>query len=143
MEENKIVNGEPLSKEKFKNTSREFGIMPFWFWNGKMDYEEMEYQLKEYYDKGIPGIFIHARFGIKNYIPYLSDDWFDRVKFTIEKAQEIGLQVWIYDEYNWPSGTAGQQVMKRDPDLTERYLELVESDVPGQYFTFMEGTDSR
>jgi hypothetical protein len=143
MEENKIISGESLSVEKFKNTSREFGIMPFWFWNGQMDYKEMEYQLKEYYDKGIPGIFIHARFGIKNYMPYLSDEWFDRVKFTIKKAKEIGLQVWVYDEYNWPSGTAGQQVMAADPELTERYLELIEMDIPGQFFTFLEGTDSR
>lgn len=143
MEYNKLVNGEPLSRDKFKRPSREFGIMPFWFWNGEMSYEEMEYQLREYYNKGIPAIYIHARFGILEPIGYLTDDWFDRVKFTIEKAQEIGLQVWVYDEYNWPSGTAGKEVMKRKPELTQRYLELVESDVAGQYFTFMEGTDSR
>lgn len=143
MEYNKLVHGEPLTRNKFAAPSRDFGIMPFWFWNGEMSYEEMEYQMREYYDKGIPGIHIHARFGILEPIGYLTDDWFDRVKFTIEKAQEIGLQVWVYDEYNWPSGTAGKQVMERKPDLTQRYLELVETDVAGQYFQFMEGTDSR
>lgn len=143
MDYNKLVNGEALSKEKFKNPSREFGIMPFWFWNGEMSYEEMEYQLREYYAKGIPGLFIHARFGINDYVPYLGEDWFDRVKFTIEKAQEIGLQIWVYDEYNWPSGTAGKKVMEENPELTNVYLELVEGDLPGQFFTFMEGTDSR
>lgn len=143
MDYNKLVNGEVLSKEKFLNPSREFGIMPFWFWNGEMSYDEMEYQLREYYDKGIPGLYIHARFGINDHVPYLGDDWFDRVKFTIEKANEIGLQVWVYDEYNWPSGTAGKEVMKKHPELTNVYLELVEGDLPGQFFTFMEGTDSR
>jgi len=143
MGNNKLIKGEALSPQKFKKPSREFGIMPFWFWNGKMSYEEMEYQLKEFYDKGIPGIFIHARFGIKDGTGYLTDDWFERVKFTVEKAQEIGLQVWVYDEYNWPSGTAGQQVMKEDPDLTQRYLELIVQDINGKYFTFLEGTDSR
>lgn len=143
MEKNKLVYGEKLSKEKFFRPSREFGIMPFWFWNGEMSYEEMEYQLREYYDKGIPGLYIHARFGIRDYMPYLGEEWFNRVKFTIEKAQEIGLQVWVYDEYNWPSGTAGNEVQQREPDLTEVYLQLVEGDLPGQFFTFMEGTDSR
>lgn len=143
MDRNKLVNGEALSKEKFLNPSREFGIMPFWFWNGEMDYEEMEYQLREYYAKGMPGLFIHARFGIKDYMPYLGEEWFERVKFTIKKAQEIGLQVWVYDEYNWPSGTAGKEVMEKDPELTNVYLELVEGDLPGQFFSFMEGTDSR
>jgi hypothetical protein len=143
MEENILVNGEALSTAKFKTPSRDFGIMPFWFWNGEMSYEEMEYQLREYYDKGIPGIHIHARFGVKEKIGYLSEDWFDRVKFTVEKAQEIGLQVWVYDEYNWPSGTANNEVQKQNPELTQRYLELVEVDIPGQFFTFLEGTDSR
>ncbi|TAH73691.1 MAG: hypothetical protein EWM47_02775 [Anaerolineaceae bacterium] len=143
MDYNKLVHGEALSKAKFKHPSREFGIMPFWFWNGEMSYDEMEYQLKEYYDKGIPGLYIHARFGINDHVPYLGEDWFDRVKFTIEKAQEIGLQVWVYDEYNWPSGTAGKEVMEKNPELTNVYLELVEGDLPGQFFTFMEGTDSR
>jgi hypothetical protein len=143
MKEDILVNGEALTTAKFKTPSREFGVMPFWFWNGEMNYEEMEYQLKEYYAKGIPGIYIHARFGIKDNMGYLSEDWFDRVKFTVEKAQEIGLQVWVYDEYNWPSGTADNQVQKQDPDLTQRYLELIEMDIPGQFFTFLEGTDSR
>jgi hypothetical protein len=143
MEKNKLVHGEALSNAKFKTPSREFGIMPFWFWNGEMSYEEMEYQLKEYYAKGIPGIYIHARFGVKEKIGYLSEDWFDRVKFTVEKAQEIGLQIWVYDEYNWPSGTANNEIQKRDPDLTQKYLELIEMEIPGQFFTFLEGTDSR
>lgn len=143
MEYNKLVSGEALSKEKFVNPSKEFGIMPFWFWNGEMKYEEIEYQLKEYKDKGCPGLYIHARFGVREELGYMNEDWLDRVKFTIEKAQELGLQIWVYDEYNWPSGTCGQTIMKDHPELTNVYLELVEGDLPGQFFTFMEGTDSR
>lgn len=143
MDYNKLTDGEALSVEKFKNPSPEFGIMPFWFWNGEMDYDEMEYQLRELHAKGIPGIHIHARFGINDYCPYMGEDWLDRVEFTIRKAQEIGMQVWIYDEYNWPSGTCCKQVMEKNPDLTEVYLEMVDNYIPGQYFMFMEGTDSR
>lgn len=143
MEYNKLVSGEALSKEKFLNPSKEFGIMPFWFWNGEMKYEEIEYQLREYKEKGCPGLYIHARFGVREELGYMNEDWLDRVKFTIEKAQEIGLQIWVYDEYNWPSGTCGQTIMEDHPELTNVYLELVEGDLPGQFFTFMEGTDSR
>ncbi len=38
-----------------------------------MDEEEMEWQIKEYKSQGIPGFFIHGRFGEK--IGYLSDTW--------------------------------------------------------------------
>ena len=52
MEENILVTGEPLSKGKFKTPSKEFGIMPFWFWNGEMSYDEIAYQIREYKAKG-------------------------------------------------------------------------------------------
>ncbi len=143
MEENILVTGEPLSKEKFSKPSVEFGIMPFWFWNGEMSYDEIAYQIREYKAKGCPGFYIHARFGVREELGYMNEDWLDRVKFTIEKAQAEGLQIWIYDEYNWPSGTCGQTLMKDHPEMTNVYLELVEGNLPGQFFTFMEGTDSR
>lgn len=143
MEYNKLVDGEPLSREKFAHPSKEFGILPFWFWNGEMSYDEIAYQLKEFKDKGCPGIYIHARFGVREELGYMNDAWLDRCKFTLEKARELGLQTWIYDEYNWPSGTCGQTIMKDHPELTNVYLELCETDLPGQYFMFMEGTDSR
>ena len=100
----KLVNGETLTKDNFKSPPIEMGILPFWFWNGEMDEKEMEWQLKEYKSKGICGTFIHGRFGES--IGYLSDLWMEKVKFAVEKAKEIGIDLWIYDEMNWPSGTA-------------------------------------
>lgn len=143
MDYNKMVDGEPLTKEKFLKPSPEWGIVPFWFWNGELSYEEIEYQLKELKDKGCPGLYIHPRFGVREELGYMNEAWLDRCKFTLEKARELGLQTWIYDEYNWPSGTCGQTIMKDHPELTNVYLEAIVCDIPGQYFMFLEGTDSR
>ena len=141
MHSNKFLNGETLTKDNFKIPPVEMGILPFWFWNGEMDEQEMEWQLKEYKDKGIPGLFIHGRFGEK--LGYLSDKWFDRVKFAVKKGKEIGLDIWVYDEMNWPSGTAERQVLTKYPHLTQKYLEVVALNVDGPLFTFLEATDSR
>ncbi|RPH98896.1 MAG: hypothetical protein EHM72_12420, partial [Calditrichaeota bacterium] len=108
-----ILKGMKLTPSNFKTPPLEMGILPFWFWNGDLDKSELEWQMREYYAHGIRGLFIHGRFGLK--IPYLSGEWFDRVKFVVEKAKEIGLDIWIYDEMNWPSGTAGKQVLQRYP----------------------------
>jgi alpha-L-rhamnosidase len=137
----KLVNGEKLTEENFKNPPKELGILPFWFWNGEMDEKEMEWQMREYKNKGIPGFFIHGRFGEK--IGYLSDTWFERTKFVVDKAKEIGIDVWIYDEMNWPSGTAERQVLKKYPHLKQKYIELVALNVDGPLFTFLEATDDR
>lgn len=136
-----LVNGVNLNRENFKTPPVELGILPFWFWNGEMDEAEMLYQMQEYKAKGIPGLFIHGRFGEK--IGYLSDKWFERVRYTVDKAKEIGLQIWIYDEMNWPSGTAERKVIEKYPHLSQKYLELVALNVDGPLFTFLEATDSR
>jgi len=137
----KLIAGEPLTRESFKNPPTAMGILPFWFWNGDLDERELEWQLREYHSKGIPGIFIHGRFGLK--VPYASDQWFQKVKFAVSKAKEIGIDAWVYDEMNWPSGTADRQVLKKYPQLTQRYLELVALNVDGPLFTFLEATDDR
>ena len=137
----KLVNGEFLTPQNFKTPPIEMGILPFWFWNGEMDEKEMEWQLREYKSKGICGTFIHGRFGES--IGYLSDVWMEKVKFAVEKAKEIGIDLWVYDEMNWPSGTAYRQVPKNNPQLRQKYLELVPLMVDGPIFTFLEATDDR
>lgn len=141
MDINKLLKGAELKKETFKSPPRELGILPFWFWNGEMDENEMEWQLREYYGKGIPGVFIHGRFGLE--VPYLSAEWFEKVKFAVDKAKEIGIDAWVYDEMNWPSGTAERQVPTKFPRLRQKYLELVALRVDGPLFNFLEATDNR
>lgn len=137
----KLIDGEVLTKENFKTPPKEMGILPFWFWNGEMNEDEMEWQMREYHAKGIPGLFIHGRFGEK--IGYLSETWMEKTKFAVEKAKEIGIDVWIYDEMNWPSGTAYRKVPQENPDLRQQYLEVCALPVPGPLFTFLEATDDR
>ena len=50
-------------------------------------------------------------------VPYLSTEWFERVRFVVDKAKEIGIDAWVYDEMDWPSGTADKQVLEANPDL--------------------------
>ncbi len=136
-----VLSGVPLTKQNFTAPPMEMGILPFWFWNGEMDEKEMEWQLKQYKAKGITGLFIHGRFGLK--VPYVSDAWFEKVKVAVRLAKEIGIDAWVYDEMNWPSGTAERKVPKQYPHLTQKYLELVALNVDGPLFTFLEATDNR
>src|SRR5207302_9121691 len=136
-----LLSGEPLTRESFRHPPTAMGILPFWFWNGELEEQELEWQLREYQSKGIPGVFIHGRFGLK--VPYVSDEWFRKVAFAVRKAKEIGIDTWVYDEMNWPSGTAERNVLKKYPQLAQRYLELVALKIDGPLFTFLEATDSR
>jgi len=62
-------------------------------------------------DFGLGGFIFHARAGLET--PYLSDEWFEAVGVALEKAKELGLKAWLYDEYGWPSGFVGVKTFKR------------------------------
>jgi glycosyl hydrolase family 106( putative alpha-L-rhamnosidase) len=125
----------------FEHPTREFGILPFWFLNGELDPDEMRWQLGELAAKGMQGVILHGRYGLE--MPYLSGRYLERVKFAADEARGLGLAVWIYDEMNWPSGTADKRVLKARPDLAQRYIECVSFTVEGPWFMFLTGEDSR
>lgn len=109
-----------LNEEWFRNPPVEFRVLPFWFWNGDLKEAEIVRQIDEMADKGLGGFFICARQGIT--VPYLSQQWFDRVRTAIEAAERRGLQVWLYDEYPYPSGIAGGEVTLEHPEAKQRTL---------------------
>lgn len=123
----------PVTLENFRRPPREYGILPFWFLNGERDFEEMRYQLREFRDKGMPGVILHGRYGLE--MPYIGEKYLERIRFAVEEAKGLGLQTWIYDEMNWPSGTADKRVLKARPDLAQKYIECINFTIRGPWFT--------
>src|SRR5512142_1439651 len=130
-----------VTRELFRDPPRDFGILPFWFLNGKLDREEMLFQLREYRAKGMPGLILHGRYGLE--MPYLGPEYLDRIRFAVEESEKLGLRTWIYDEMNWPSGTADKRVLQARPELAQRYLEGINFTTRGPWFTYLTGADSR
>lgn len=106
--------------ELLMNPGAEFRIQPFWFWNGDMKDEEIERQIEEMYVQGVGGFFICPRQGLQ--IPYLSEAWFEKVRFAIEAAKKRDMHVYLYDEYPYPSGIAGGEVTLIHPDAKHQTL---------------------
>jgi len=127
--------------EAFRHPPREFGILPFWFLNGELDPDEMRVQLRELRDKDMAGVILHGRFGLE--MPYLGETYLDRIRLAVDEADRLGLEVWIYDEMNWPSGTADKRVLAANPHLAERYLECLNFEIGGPWFMYLTGADSR
>ena len=89
---------------------KKFRATPLWSWNNKIIAEELVRQIAEMKQAGMGGFVIHARAGLKT--EYLSEDWFSCVQVCLEKARELGMIVWIYDDCGWPSGFAGRRLLK-------------------------------
>ena len=97
--------------EILKNADlKAFKPVPFWSINSKLERGEIERQISEMRNFGLGGFIFHARAGLET--PYLSDEWFDMAGVALEKAKELGLKVWLYDEYGWPSGFVGGKLLE-------------------------------
>ena len=101
------------------NPPRHSAPCPFWFWNGTMNADEIKRQMRLMREAGITEFLIHGRYGLKT--EYLSEDWFAAVRAAVDEAKKTGMRAWLYDELNWPSGSAGGKVTA-DRGLCEHYI---------------------
>lgn len=114
--------------------------VPFWFLNGHVEEWHIVREFDMMADKGIGEVIVHPRYGLQ--CEYLSDEWFTIFGWCLREAKKHDMCVWVYDELNWPSGTAGNSVMCMNPEYQGKYLAveskpLAEIDfscfVPGAY----------
>jgi hypothetical protein len=109
----KINDFKALSAE-FKSPSKEYTTAPFMVWNYKITKEEIDHYLNEFKKQGSLQVFVHPRPGLIT--EYLSDEWFDLFKYTVDKGKELGMNIWIYDENSYPSGFGGGNVPDQMPE---------------------------
>jgi hypothetical protein len=107
--------------ERFVEPGPEFRQAPFWFWNDELEPELLLWQIEQMREKGLGGFVMHARHGLNT--PYLSEKWFDCIRACCERARELGMWPWAYDERDWPSGPAGGAVIKT-PENRLKYLHF-------------------
>ncbi|MDH7602915.1 MAG: glycosyl hydrolase [Armatimonadota bacterium] len=96
--------------------------VPFWFINGQVERWHISRELDLLSSKGIKEVIVHPRYGLA--VDYLSDEWFAIFGWCLEEAKQRGMFIWIYDEFNWPSGTAGMTVQKINPQYQSKYLAV-------------------
>jgi hypothetical protein len=90
---------------QFGKPPKEFSPAAFWFWYGELEPRRLEQQIDEMVGKGVFNAFMHARAYLKT--PYLEKDWWEAVEACVRRGKQAGFFPWLYDEYAWPSGTAG------------------------------------
>lgn len=111
---------EHISRELFRNPSSEYRGTPFWAWNGRLDRDRLTEQIQVFKKMGLGGFHMHVRTGMDS--PYLEEEFMDSIRHCIEKAGEMDMLAWLYDEDRWPSGTAGGRVTAGRPEYARKSL---------------------
>lgn len=100
--------------EGFNDPDKQFRPAPLWVWNTNVTTDDIDRMLTAMKEKGFGGAFVHPRPGLVT--EYLSKEWFDMWRYSVEKGKELGLDIWIYDENSYPSGFAGGHVPDQMPE---------------------------
>jgi hypothetical protein len=100
--------------DRFAEPPREYGPAPLYVWNTAITEELIDHTMQELKDKAFGGVFVHPRPGLVT--EYISDEWYDLFRHTLDKGKELDMNVWIYDENSYPSGFAGGHVPAEMPE---------------------------
>jgi hypothetical protein len=109
------IKGQSVN-DNFSDPSREFSVLPFWFWNDTLSEKEILRQIADFDEHGVYGFVIHPRIGLPENITWLSPEMIHYMRVAIEEASRRKMSVILYDEGMYPSGSSSGQVAARNPD---------------------------
>ena len=96
-------------------------LIPMSAVTGRPTKEFIKWFMGEFRRVGITQFLVYPRAGCE--IPYLSEEWFKTVEWILETAEGMNFEaVWLYDEFNWPSGQCGGRVMAKKPEYGSQFL---------------------
>ena len=126
----------------FQDPPASYRPQPFWFLNRECSDEMLRLQIAEMSDKGVGGVVLHCRHGLT--IPHMGEKWMHAMQTCFEALREHGMEAWLYDEDDWPSGTFGGKLTRGNPQYRMRYLRAQEKRVRGgaTYQTTPEADDN-
>ena len=123
-----IVGDAELRKE-FADPPLRWHSRPLWFWNGQLDVEKTRAMLAACKESGYYGVGIlpTGEMGV----PFMTPVFLNHYKVAVEKAAELGMKLCLYDEFWFPSGSAGGLLAKKHPEALSKRLDLLAVDVTG------------
>jgi hypothetical protein len=110
------------------NGLKDFKPIPLYMLNDVVVKEEVDRQMALMKECGISAFFIHARDGLIDR-GYGNKKWYDDIAYIMEKGEEYGLTVYLYDEDAYPSGNLGGKIALDHPEFIARELFVQRVDV--------------
>lgn len=103
----------------FQDPPSKYKPLPLWYWNSKIEPEELKRQVDEYIKQGAQGAVVYGCTGLKT--PFLSEEWWHVWGELLAYARSKGFQLGWHPEFNIPTGDARD--MWKDPPNQSRVLE--------------------
>ena len=103
-----------------------FHTRPLWFWNGPLTPEETRAMMQRGRDEdGYAGFSILPAPGMTP--AFMTPQFLEQYRIALDIAAELGLKMCLYDEFWFPSGSAGGLLPAQYPQALSRRLDLAET----------------
>lgn len=102
-------------------------FIPMLALTGSPSEAQIEKMLTSYKAVGIDAVLLYPRSGLE--IEYMSEEWRALVAFALKTAKMLSMYIWLYDEFNWPSGSCKNTVIKEDPAFAARRFVVENGEV--------------
>jgi hypothetical protein len=112
-------------RERFVSPPPGSGTVTLYWLNGKITKEGIREQMRAMRDQcGFGGVAPLTLFSMEPLTQpaYLSKEYFDIYGCILDTAKELGMTVVFYDDCDFPSGSAGDQMRERYPNSLRKYL---------------------
>jgi len=93
-------------------------LIPMGAITGKPDERTVRETLEAFKSVGIDQYLIYARSGLE--YEYMGEEWLRMCEQFALHAKRLDMSLWLYDEYNWPSGSCKGKVPAEHPDFESR-----------------------
>lgn len=88
-------------------------VLPFVAITGRPSAADVTKKVDTLQNAGYDQFLVYARSGLQ--YTYMGEEWLTLVEQFCREAERRGMKVWLYDEYNWPSGTCRGRVPSENP----------------------------
>lgn len=117
-----FAGGDGFDRRTFLSPAPQYSPAYFWMWNDHLDLDVLLPQLEDMKAHGLNSVCVHpfpkgfrsGSFRSDMEPEYLSTAYLDILKKVCDRAGELGMNFWLYDEGGWPSGSACGQVAASD-----------------------------
>ncbi len=116
-------------RRDFADPPLRFKSRPLWFWNGTLSAERTREQLEGCKQRGYAGVGILPAQHMKP--AFMTPEFLDHYQVAVDTASKLGLKLCLYDEYWFPSGSAGGLLAKKHPEALGKRLDMRAVDVTG------------
>lgn len=97
-----------------------------WAWNDKLNTEFTSGHVSLIAKSGFGGFCIRAEGGLMT--RYMGDEWFRNISAAISSASQNSLEVWICDDYGYPSGTGNGTINLMGTQYQQKFLRCEPGD---------------